>query len=426
MKWEVLEDTQPQPESPIGSALRYGAQTAASVGETLGNLPHDISHGVLGLARLGESASTGLQKALGVEKLLDTGTSLPTSLPIPKFGSLAKEAVGKVLPKDYLEPQAGGEKKWSEFVSDITSLLTPVPGVGKLSKAKAIGVAGSGQLAKWAAEEIGAGEGAQAGLKAGAMLASSMLGPTGLKQYRKKLYDAAEDAITPSTYKSELFAPSTMVSANKLQPIVDDLGKKLKKGYLTPNKKELNKSIHSLKNKIKNNEISVDEVWEFKRNINEVFGDPQKLEGAEKLVGALQKGLNETLTEYGKKNKPFLKAFREAEDITRGMKKASPVNKFLQKHVSPANIGKVTGGVLLGYVPPSTAIKGVGTAVTAREAVKGFEAIKNSPAIRKYYSSVIADAVAKNAPQLAKDVAKLDRAITDMYPDQSGKWEVLE
>lgn len=425
-RYEVHEPLSPREsqETTLGSLLRHGAGTAATIGETLGNLPSGIAHGALGLARLGESASTALTKKLGVENLFDPGQKLPQSLPIPQFGTLAKEAVGKNLPSGYLEPQSEEAKKYQEFVSDVTSLITPLGALGGgLKIGKAAAVAGAGGLAKWAAQEIGAGPLGQTGAKLGTMVAATLLGPSQLKDRMSNLYKAAD----------ELVPENARVSSRNIEPALEKINEILKKGEITPSKKFMADRVASVSSKIKDGHIPVDEVLELKRNFNEYFGDLATPKGVQKYLPSLTNSFKKTLDEYGHKNKKFYQTWKEAEDIFQGMQPSLKVNTFLQKHVNPANIGKLTGGILLGYISPGVGAKLIGSGVATREGVKLFDMLKKSSSIRKFYGNVVASAAQKNTPQLLKNVGRLDKEITKEFPEnvsgpseQSARYLVFE
>ena len=389
MAYEIIDPN----ESFIKKALYGTGRTAARAAETAINFPGQAIEGIKYL-----SGKLGLDVPEGP-------MILPTDF---KIGGEA------------LQPKTPGEEKWDEFISDVTGLLLPIPGATKLSKLKAAGIAGAGQFSKWLASEAGGSEKTQAGVKLGTMLAGTLLGPTGLKDYRRKLYDSAEEAIPKNA----------LISIDKLQPSLNKVTNVLKQGAMTPNKKGINGITRALQNKIKDGKLPVSEVWEFKRNLNEIFSDPSKLQGVEKLAPLLTRGLNDVLTEYGKENRFFLKALREADDITRGMNKASIVNKALQKHVSDKNIGYITGGVLLGHVPVAKGAKAIGAGLGVKNAVKGLEALKNSSAIRGYYSKLVGAALSRNTSQITRNLRSLDKAVTDEYPENKpigdGRYQVID
>jgi hypothetical protein len=58
-----------------------------------------------------------------------------------------------------------------------------------------------------------------------------------------------------------------------------------------------------------------------------------------------------------------------------------------------------------------TSAKALGVAVGAKYAVKGIEALKNSPEIRKYYARVMTDAAKKDAVSMNRNILKLNNAV---------------
>lgn len=435
-RFEVISEPT-APESGLGQLARHGAATAATIGETVGNLPSNIVGALKGAGNLATSAVDYLvpQQAKNIlnlgkeplEPLSKTLQRFPQMPEIPQFGTKAKELVSKALPEGYLEPQSESGKKYHEFVSDVTSLMLPLGPAMKLGRAAA--VAGSGALAKWAAQNVGAGELGQTGAKMGAMLASSLIGPTGLRNYMTNLYNEA-DALVPET---------ATISTQKIEPVLSEINKILSEGGTTRSKNFVSNKVAEIESKIAERatdiaskitegKMPVRDALEFKRNVHEwidELGGMGKLKGIEKKLPKLGYALKESIKDYGAKdNTPFIKLWSEAEDIFQGMQPTLGVNKFLQKHVNKENIGKITGGVLLGYIPPATGSKLIGTGLGVREGVKFYDMMKRSPAIRNHYGRVIKAAAKENSKALAKEVAALDKQISKEFPENvSGSGE---
>lgn len=392
----------PNPESSLQSALRIGTGLASKALKTAVDIPTNVAKTVGGLGNLSIAGVNKLTSSLGLpeQEYLETEN-------IPKLSSYIVKPLEKgLLPERYTKPRGEIEKKAHEFVSDVTSLMIPLGTSMKLGKAAA--VAGAGGLSKWASQRIGAGEGTQEGVKLGTMLATSLLGPSNIKNYMKDSYKLAEEALPQE---------GAFVAAHNLEKNIASLEKTFSHGEMTPSKAFMRDRINAIKGKIKDDKINIKDVWELKRNINEHIHELSKPYGVEKQLPVLTRSLNEILGEYGSQNTSFGKAFHTAEDVFKGINKASSVNAFLQKHVSADKIGKITAGMLLGYISPQTTASLVGSSLAVREGVKIFERFKNSPEIQKYYAKIVSSAAHKNLATMNKYVKEMDNYITDRYPE---------
>jgi len=415
MRYEFIEEPTQQltsPESAPQALLRNIARTGARGVEAAVGLPGDIGKGLLGLANLGIEKATGKPSPLPQEiPLLPTSESLKTSL--------TKPLEERFLPKGYLQPQGEKEELADTITSDLASLLIPVPGAGKIPFKRSLAAAGLGNLAPYLAKQIGYGEEAQTGIKMGTMLATTMLGPTKLKNYMSNLYNKAESLIPQGA----------TVSAAKIEPTLDRLRKVVSKGDLTPSKQFLKDRVESVERLIKDGNISVEDAWSLKKDLNEWFSG-QSPKGAEKLASPLIYDINSTLELYGKKNPEFIKSLRSADDVYRGINKAGYINKFLQENINRKNIGYATASMLLGGHPIQTTGKAILGGIALRGLVQGSAALKNSAEIRKYYARIISAAARKNAPLMGKYVEKLDSALSKVVPEskqqESGRYEFLE
>ena len=387
---------------------RNVARTGVNVASTAANLPTNI---------LGALGTVGNLVGSGLNKLRDIGGTteerigrIPTEK-IPNISEYTVEPLAKaLLPEGYTQPQTPKEERWDELTSDITSLMLPIKGLTTGMKlGRAAGIAGAGGLAKWAAHEAGAGEGTQTGVKLGTMLGMSLLGPTRMKDYMTKQYELAESAIPKSAN----------VPSDQIEKSFEGIEKVLSKGSMTPSKKFMADRINEVRSKIKDGKIPVDEAWEFKRNMNEYMSDITSPYGIQKKLPTITKGLNETLQKYGHENKAFGKAFNEAEDFYRGMNNLTPAAKFLKKHVNNEKIGKVTAGMLMGYLPPAVGAKLIGAGLAAKQSSAMFSMVKNSPAIRRYYGNLMQAALRENVPQFTKNLKQLDTQISKEDPANS-------
>lgn len=399
MPYILLDDTKaPSEESLLGKTGRVLGGLGARVGETVLGLPGDVQQTLGSIGSLGEKF---LPSTKDLESpLLEKGLGY---LQAPTSEGL-RENVTQKLTGQTLEPKSEWESKLQDFTQDLTSMVTPVPGLGRMKAGKAIAVSGLGNLAHWISKDVGAGEGTQKGIKLGTMLLTSMAGPSGLRKRMADSYSSAGSSI-PKNAK---------VSIKHLEAPIKKIESVLEKGELTPSKKFMLDRINAIKSKSWNNSIPVDEAWELKKNMNEWFDEMPK--GVEKLLPSLTKGLNASLQEYGKTNKDFLHYFNEAEDLYKGFNKASRVNSFLQKYVNKDKVGHVAGSLLLGPTQFGHIAGIVSGGVAARATVQGLEALKNSKTIRGHYMKTIASAAARNAAATSRNIKNLDKAINHELP----------
>jgi len=404
----------PEKESWPAYIGRNVAGHAATFAKSAIDLPSNIARVAGTINNAGVAASNKLGSYIGLPA--EEGGNVPVEK-IPNISDYTIKPLEKALGVGkYLAPKTKVEEKLHDITSDIASLMTPLPGLGAAYKAgKAALVAGSGGFSKWLSQKIGASEGTSEVIKMGTMLGTSLLGKSGLKDYRSKLYDNAEAALPKAG--EEILHGSPLIDATKIEKLLPSLEKNFSRGEMTPSKQFLKARIDAIKSKIKEGKIDVREAWELKRNINEHIADLTKPYGVEKKLPVLAHGLSEVLHDYGKINKNFGREFFKAEDVTKGMIKATPTNAFLQKHVNKDKIGKITGGMLLGYITPPAAIGLTGASLGTRETAKIFERFKNSSTIRKYYANVISNAARRNVGGMNKAAKQLDDYISEDFPE---------
>jgi hypothetical protein len=415
-----LDDPEQIEESLPSTALRHTARTAARVGETLLGMPGDIAQGALGALKAGEQGSNWLQNKLGLGGVMGSGESaFPERAPLPTSEEVRTNVTGNIaksLPKDYLEAKTPGEQFSDEFFSDLTSMATPVPGMGKLPIKRALAVSGLGNLGKWASKDLGASEGTQTGIKIGTMLAATMAGRGKLNQTKKDLYKNAQQSIEKEVKVKNL-----------LEPISNKWELAIEKGASdTPSKQFIKKRIDDIRANTVGNRIGIENVLELKKDWNELKHSSGIPNRAEPAFNEMMKSLHSMINDYGKTNPKFYDSWKQAEDIHQGLTKASATNKWMQKHVTPLRIGGAAASILLGNsmglphaaAPGATALAGV---VGTKYGVRAFEALKNSPTIRKYYADTVASAVKRNVAATVKNAQKLDRVLEEKIKDLEPK-----
>src|SRR5277367_2580375 len=192
-----------------------------------------------------------------IAKFLLPGGNLPSTEQIRE--QTKKVSQGK------LEPQGKGEEISDEIVSDFASFAIPVK--GKIPFLRSIGLAIGSNLAGEGAEFLGASEEAKTGTKVGAMFLLSAINPTGAKKYADKLFSDANNAIPVGA----------TIPAQNISRASSRLKTELQKGGTAPYKTPALTKVNEIQKKIKRGRIAVDELAQFKIDINKarsgLYGD---------------------------------------------------------------------------------------------------------------------------------------------------------
>jgi hypothetical protein len=284
----------------------------------------------------------------------------------------------------------------------------------------ALATSGLGNLASFATKEFGGGEGLQSGAKVGTMLLTSMLGGPGVRRLMKDKYDEVE-ALLPRGQE---------LSMDPAKATIQKLDRMLSEGGSTGSKAYMKKRIKEIKQKSYYGTMRAEDVLAFKRDASEwikELPDPQRFQ---KLIPTLQHDFSKILEQTGASNPEFIKALRTADNIYKGLITSWPVNKALEKYISPEKIGVISGAVLLGSHSPVSAAKAMAVPYTVKHVMKGVEVLSRSSEARKYYGKALAAAAKNNGPVLTKMASKMDEAITKVLPENkaitSGRYRLTE
>lgn len=421
LKQNLTQNEMTPYETPEDTILR----NLAGVGSTIASSAIDFPSNIANLfTSLGEGSEnlihSGLQKIPYLNKIVPEPLQPGPKAPLPSkyIGEKLKPLIGK--PEGYFEPQNDWEQLAHDTASTITNLMMPLGGHVRLAKAAGLGTAGN--LAKFGAKKIGFGEKTQAGIELGTMIGLSMLGEPAVETKMRELYDKAETILPES---------GEMVSIKKITPELEKISKKLSWGSkkTVESKNKIKNLISDIDEKNINGQMNIKDVLAFKRDANTILREHPDLEGLNKYVPSITKSMKEVIEEYGKTHPEFKVPFDAAENIFMGLHKASPVNRFLQKHASPEKMGYITAAMLMGGQPIGKTVTHLGQAGLAKGVVRAFEALKNSSEIRKYYGNVISAAAKGNAKALASHIEKLDKTISGTYSDQNkpvGGFEIIK
>jgi len=408
--------SQPKPQQPqqgdskLTTAARNVISPALTAGEAIAGGPGDILQAVTNL--------------LGIESEPGKGTA---QVPFSSQGlrKNIREPLSKYFGTERLTlPQGEMEERFNDFVGDFASIFS-----ANKDPKKALKVAGLGNLAGFAAHQFGASEGEEGIAKAGTMLLSSLHGG------RAKL---AEDAA--QRYKSvETALKDKSITANNTVHDLDGLKSKLSSGGSTPAKKLAEEQVDKLLGQFYGkNHIKAENLWDFKKDMNEILqglrkGSSEK-KYIEQLIGIAKNGLKNVGSD-------IYNQLSAADEIFGSLAASDKIGSFLNKNIDRVSIktpylrsvvkniggigtlgtaaklgsyatGLPTAGILLGA-------GGVGAA--ANEGFKFMNLLHRSPIARQTYLDLLADGLKGNAKAAIRNTAKLDKIAADFEEKEPPK-----
>lgn len=368
---------------------RHAARIGSRIAETIGGIPGDVS------SLIQSGVFSGLEKLVGQKASPEAFEEAkkfraPTSKELKK---LSEESTG-----GFTSAKNKTEKTIDEYVETVSSLLGP------MKFRKALGVALGGLGAKKGIEFIGLGEAPQEAGKLGTMFLATLYNPGGAMKYASSQFNKA-DALSKGASISA--APFESTIAN----MVDDL----RKGVSTSSKNAVIKPAEELLSKVKNGKIAVHDLTAAKRDINDLMGEPETLEGAKKLLRKLGKEVDKALRPYEKVNPAFKEAYRPANEIYGAVKQGNKASNFISKILGPKSVlAAVVGESVLGHpeaIVPTLGIAGaaIGTAKTA----DFFTRLSKSKALRDFYSKALIAAANEDAAALRLYEGKIREALEE-------------
>lgn len=410
MKIRILKLGGQEQSSPPGqdqySFFKSPVQKSeTNIAQDIGRLGARAAESVIGLP--GDILSTGL--GLGSYA---TGGTIPSyeqvqeKLPISLPTSSQNRFFTKKLTGDYLDPKNQLQSFGDDIISDLASYVVPVGGlIGTGMKVgKAAKLAVGGNIAAQAAKMVGFGEGGQAATKIGFHLLSGFPGTRNkLTNEMSASYDKARSAIGNKTIEPTKFYRQLEETLEKTA------------GVKTADREFIRDKLMPLAEAINPKSVPVQKLWDEKIKLNQLLADPrtpkQALAPIKRLVGSA----NETLYSLGKDNPEFVKNFKIGEELHRGLRKSSEINRFFQRNSGIMDqfkdIDKAKDIWRLFYTVPSAAALKIPGGFT-----KTAEFIFNSPRARKEYVSILKAAVEDNANVAAKSFAKLNDIVEQESP----------
>lgn len=401
-----------EPKESIGANVgRQLGRSGSRAAETILGAPRAFGEFLEGLvpekALKKGAAKIGLEKP--VSKAIELQKKFAPYKLFPKSEDIRENVTKKLFGKT-LEPKNQWEAKADEFISDFAALAIPLPG-SQFKLLKPGLLAAGGNIASDVVGKMGGSEKEQTYAKLGTILAGSLINPGSAKRLSSDLYSQARKA-RPADAK---------VSAQKLVRHSDDLEKQLLKGDPSASSKKKTLSlIKDIKSKVKNGEIDVEELEQFKRDINEARSglfdefktDKVGRKSAKHHLDTVSKFVDNSLTEYGKKNPEWKAFYRPANEVHGAIAQSKRVRNSISRHSKmlgfPTLLAEL-GLFHVGGLPTAAATTaGAAAAFGTGELVAR---VMKSPTLRKHYMNLINAALKDDAVVMRENLKKLDEEL---------------
>lgn len=164
-----------------------------------------------------------------------------------------------------------------------------------------------------------------------------------------------------------------------------------------PVKKFLNNAINDVEKKFIRNVIPANEWAGVNTSLNSFAPEASELVGGKKLLGQVKsivQGLDEQLKF---RNPEYLKAYRQANSLTKGIYESRFIENFIKKHPKlAASSGLVTGLLKYANIGNIPGMGGIGAGAGAVKVGQIVSALYRNPGLRKAYFEVLRHAAAEN------------------------------
>lgn len=396
-------------ESIISNAGRQIGRTGARVAETVLGAPRAFGEFVEGLVP--ETAIKNLAEKVGLRKPVEKGYEFAKKYAPYKLFPKSEQVrdLNKFLFGKKTEPQNEWEKKADDLVTDFTALALPLPG-SKLRLLKPGILALGGNIASEVVGKIGGTEKEQTYAKLGTFLAGSLINPKSAQNLEKNLYKQARQS-RPIDAK---------VNAQSLRKATDNLEKELRKGDPTAgSKKKSLDLLKDIKSKIKNNGIEVEELEQFKRDINESRSglyeefktDKVGRKSAKRNLDTVSKLIDNSLKEYGKVNPEWETFYRPANEVHGAIAQSKKFRNWIARNAKqigfPSLLAEL-GLYQVGGLP--TALTATGAGVVGLGASEIAVRFMKSPTLQKHYFNLVNSALKEDVVAVRENLKKLNEA----------------
>ena len=419
---KTLLDSQPivKPETFGQGVLRNVARSGQGILGVLGGLPGSIATGIAeGAGYLAHKFPVIPKAPEGVnEDEWSKGFIDPVVDPDKLFSpgltiSGIKEHIANIgnavgIPKDYWKPKTPGEEMAQDYVESVTALVHPLLFPVSIGKALATPIVGA--IGKKGAEILGLGKVGQS--IAGGVGEALFLGwnPKKFQERMGKLYDKARSSLSDAKVFKVNSKPLIDVAFHPDQFI---------RNIKDPTKAEqwILERSNGLQDSIRDKAIEVEKLWDikkgFNKHVNEYKGDFKDISRYAKKTN---KVLDNMLESYGKKYNPeFLKAYREANEIYKGLSDApkfvNTLRDAAKKRSDLLLLGTFTGAITIPTI--GKALVGLGI---AKNVVEAIGMIYKNPKLMKQLGRGIASAGKQNIKSAILDFEKADKILKKEFP----------
>jgi hypothetical protein len=332
--------------------------------------------------------------------------------PLPTSQSLREKS--EKYSQGYTKPQNEFEERMGEVQQDIASFM--LPGSGKYNLVRNIGIPIVANLAKEGIKYAG-GEKMGDAAKIGTMVALDLmhLKGGGAKKFAGDLFNESE----------KLIPKGATLKSSKLPKSLANLEKSFESGGSRPSTEKALKKIGEMQSKLKNGEIEVQELIDFRKAINEIKTEiggyeVQIPKPIKKKISAnldlVKKEVIEGLNEYGQTSNPeFLKLNKAANEAYGAYEASDKMATFIKKHVTTKNPALKTilglGGVVKFPGIAAKAALGAPAIYAGYEGYKILHQVIQSPTLRKFYGNILKGAAVGNASQVARNSKALEKQL---------------
>ena len=326
-----------------------------------------------------------------------------------------RKNITKGLFGEKLEPKNEWEAKADEVVSDFAALALPFPGTQfKVIKPALLSLGGN--VASEIVGKMGGTEKEKTYAKLGTILAGSMINPKAAENLKNDLYKDARSA-RPADAK---------VNASNLASKSSVLEKALMKG--DPKATSKTKAvglIKDIRSKIKNKEIEIEELEQFKRDINEARSglyetfktDKVGRKSAKRNLDSVSKLIDSTLSEYGKQNPQWEAFYRPANEVHGAIAQSKKARDIISRVAHKYGHHAILPLIGLGHYGGAPVVEGIlgGAALGAAGlgATEIGSKIWKSPTIRKHYTNLVNSALADDVVLVEENLKKLEKTMKE-------------
>jgi len=427
-----------QQESRLGELLRnllggtveaaaplaqIGGQAVGLAGAGLPIVASDLAQAAEGPRKWALNKVIGSQSPENQEKIReDFGKGIdnqPFLDYIPSTKNI-KKVVGKLLPKDYLEPQS----KEAALVRDSINKGLGLVGFGGLTPKMAAISTGSGIAGKNIAKGLGGGDIEQNVAELLFTMAPSALfnnARANLKEVAKKGYEG----FPGNDGQAQINIPDVKNSARALR---DEAFQ-----YSTnPTNKKLFDEMQQFLEKTQFDKIKLTDAVKTNKSINEFLREVDLSKRGQKILRDFNSGLDKAIVKEGLRLKiPGAKEYEQANQIWRGLKNGESIVSTIKDLYNRGNYSSLTLGTLLGRFPLAATGAAVGrlsgmgataggiAGLASQELYQTYKFLRNTPGAWAELGKAAKEAAKGSTKAAAARLGKVDKQALKFEQQQS-------